>query len=223
MIKASCQVRTKWHNNSNSGNRQLHEPIPWSLVTHQSTRTILHSSLTDPLGPVTVSLSATLTDWVGVGDCHTATIFRTFRKRRAQEREFLTAHGTIYALGKLILPWWWLMSRWWNAKGSCRTLYTPTHTAPTKDSCVKLMENRIVWAVDLWLYIQPHKARSGVKCDSVVEKKTELMYISKLLISQCQIFPSADHQRRAMSCDRDFPAEMWMAVSFWQHSCWSLA
>lgn len=101
--------------------------------------------------------------------------------------------------------------------------HTHTHTAPTKDSCVKLMENRIVWAVDLWLYIQPHKARSGVKCDSVVEKKTELMYISKLLISQCQIFPSADHQRRAMSCDREFPAEMWMAVSFWQHSCWSLA
>lgn len=46
------------------------------------------------------------------------------------------------------------------------------------------------------------------------------MYISKHLISRSQIFPSADHQRRAMSCDREFPAEMLMAVCFWQHSCW---
>lgn len=52
-----------------------------SLVTHQSAPTIFHSSLTDPLGPLLMSLWAAMTGWT----CHMSTIFHTFGKRQALE------------------------------------------------------------------------------------------------------------------------------------------
>lgn len=36
-------------------------------------------------------------------------------------------------------------------------------------------------------------------------------------------FPSADRERRAVSCERGLPAGMLMVVSFWLHGCLSLA
>lgn len=172
MIKASCQVRTKWHNNSNSGNRQLHNPIPWSLVTHQSARTILHSSLTDPLGPVTVSLSSTLTDWVGGGLSH-GNYFPYISKTTSTGARISNCSWDYLRAGEtdtaLMVTYVALMECQGLMQDSIHThKHTHTHTAPTKDSCVKLMENRIVWAVDLWLYIQPHKARSGVEWNVIV-------------------------------------------------------
>lgn len=163
MTKASYQVRTKQHNNSNdSSSSQLgdHRTL-WHICQHP------HLSLitdwpTWPDDNVTFGRLDRLDwDWGVTRKLFSIHLENDKRwSKGAPGRRFPTARKPISGPRKSIWLRWWLMSFCWNAKGSFRTLtathtHTQTNRAPTKDSCVKLTEKRArtAWDVNLWLYI----------------------------------------------------------------------